>query len=293
VPLALVTGGTSGIGAAFADELAADGHDLVLVARGADGLAAAAASLRARHGVAVEILRADLTEPAGRAAVESRLTASDAPPVDVLVSNAGVQVRHEFLDADLSRLQTEVDVNISAVLRMAHLALTGMVARGHGSVILVSSFAGILPARGSAYGASRAWAIALADILAPTLQGTGVQITAVCPGFVRTPSLPGIPESAAFQSRFLLLSPEWVARRALADSRAGRTMSVPGFVYRAVWTSLDLPRRILRGAARLAGRDRGRPAAVPPRSCVQADRPTVPTPRRPSEPSPAERQPTR
>jgi short-subunit dehydrogenase len=95
--LALVTGGTAGIGLAFAEQLAAEGHDLVLVARGPERLAATAAALRARHGVAVETLRADLTTPAGRAAVEARLGPAAVPPVDVLVSNAGVQVRGEFL----------------------------------------------------------------------------------------------------------------------------------------------------------------------------------------------------
>jgi hypothetical protein len=280
MPLALVTGGTAGIGAAFAEELAADGHDLVLVARGPERLAAAAEALRARHGVAVETVRADLTEPAGRAAVEARLTALDAPPVDVLVANAGVQVREEFLDADLDRLQTELDVNVSAVLRMTHLALTGMVARGHGSVVLVSSFAGILGARGSAYGASRAWAVAFADTLAPALHGTGARITVVCPGFVRTASLHTDPGDTSLRRRFLVLAPQQVARRALADLRAGRTVSVPGPAHRAVWTGLELPRRGLRALARLAGRGRDRPR--PPRAGGPA--PSVPAPRSRQEP---------
>jgi hypothetical protein len=284
VARALVTGATAGIGAAFAEELAADGHDLVLVARGPEGLAAAAEALRARHGVGVETLRADLTEPAGRAAVEARLSAPDAPPVDVLVSNAGVQVPQEFLDADLERLQTELDVNVSAVLRMTHLALTGMVARGHGAVVLVSSFAGILAARGSAYGASRAWAVAFADTLAPALHGTGARITVVCPGFVRTASLHTAPGDTSLRRRFLVLAPQQVARRALADLRAGRTVSVPGPVYRAVWTWLELPRRGLRALARLAGRGRDRPRPPRPGGAV----PSVPAARSPEGPGTAE-----
>lgn len=276
MPVALVTGGTAGIGAAFADQLAADGHDLVLVARGVERLAAVANDLSTRHGVAVERLPADLTEPGGRAAVERRLAAT--PPVDLLVCNAGAQVRHEFLDAPLSELQTEIDVNVSGALRQTHVALTGMVERGHGAVVLVSSFAGLLPARGSAYGATRAYAIALADTLAPTLTGTGVRVTVLCPGFVRTESVRGIPAAAAFRQGFLLLRPDQVARRALTDLRAGRTVSVPGVVYRVVWTWLDLPRRVLRLGARLAGKDRRRRAAAPvahpripaPRSAVDA-----------------------
>ncbi len=292
MPLALVTGGTAGIGAAFADELAADGHDLVLVARGPERLAAAAEALRARYGVAVETVRADLTEPAGRAAVEARLTALDAPAVDVLVANAGVQVEEEFLDADLDHLQTELDVNVSATLRMTHLALTGMVARGHGAVVLVSSFAGILGARGSAYAASRAWAVAFADTLAPALHGTGARIAVVCPGFVRTASLRTAPGDTSLRRRFLVLSPQQVARRALADLRAGRTVSVPGTAYRAVWTGLELPRRGLRALARVAGRGRDRPRpprADSPGSVAPAGGPgpAVPAPRSPGEPSTA------
>ena len=271
MPVALVTGGTAGIGAAFADQLAADGHDLVLVARGEERLAAVADDLSARHGVAVERLPADLSEPGGRAAVERRLAAT--PPVDLLVCNAGAQVRAEFLDAPLPALQTEIDVNVSGVLRQTHVALTGMVERGHGAVVIVSSFAGLLPARGSAYGATRAYAIALADTLAPALAGTGVRLTVLCPGFVRTESVRGIPATAAFRQGFLLLRPDQVARRALTDLRAGRTVSVPGVVYRAVWTWLDLPRRVLRLGARLAGKDRRRGGAAP------VAQPRIPAPR--------------
>lgn len=276
VPVALVTGGSAGIGAAFADQLAAEGHDLVLVARGSERLAAVAADLTARHGVEVDVLPADLRDADGRAAVERRLTG--LPPVDLLVCNAGVQVRGEFLDAALPDLQTEVDVNVSGVLRQVSVALTGMVERGRGAVVIVSSFAGLLPARGSAYGATRAYTIALADTLAPTLDGTGVRLTVLCPGFVRTQSVPGIPAAAAFRQGFLLLTPERVARRALADLRAGRTVSVPGLMYRSVWTWLDLPRRVLRLGARLAGKDRGRRTAAPP---------PIPAPR--SAPDAAER----
>jgi short-subunit dehydrogenase len=197
-----------------------------------------------------------------------------------------VQVRGEFLDADLERLQTELDVNVSAVLRMTHLALSGMVARGHGAVVIVSSFAGILPARGSAYGASRAWAVALADTVAPSLRGTGAQITVVCPGFVRTASLRTIPRDAGFRQRFLLLAPEQVARCALADLRAGRTVSVPGAVYRGVWTGLELPRRALRTVARLTGHGRDRPRVPGPVP------PALPVPRQPVGSSPVRRQPT-
>jgi uncharacterized protein len=254
--LALVTGATGGIGAAFADRLAAEGHDLVLVARGAERLMTTAADLQARHGVAVETLAADLADRDGLAAVENRLADPGARPVDILVNNAGVHVDGEFLTADLARLQEEVDVNVSAVLRLTHRALPGMVGRGHGSVILVSSFSGYLPPAGSAYGASKAWSIAFADTLAASLHGTGVQVTALCPGYVRTGMVQGIREDAGFRQGFLIMDADAVVRRCLADHRRGHVVSTPGLVYGLVRGWLELPRRTLRLAARLAGRAR-------------------------------------
>ena len=154
-PIALVTGPTAGIGRRFAFQLAERGHDLVLVARGREALEAVAEELRSKHGVAVEVLPADLTDRSELARVEERLAATDRP-VGLLVNNAGFGLKKPFLDNDLETEQRMLDVLVVAVLRLSHVAMTGMVARGGGGgVINVSSVAGFLP-RGT-YSAAKAY----------------------------------------------------------------------------------------------------------------------------------------
>ena len=275
--IALVTGGSTGLGAAFAHRLAADGHDLVLVARDRSRLDAAAARLRREHGVAVEVLVADLSEPAALASVERRLDDRDRP-IDLLVNNAGMECDGEFADADVADLQAEIDLNVTAVMRLTRAALPGMTGRGRGAVVNVASFAGYLPARGSAYGATKAWVLAFTDTVAASLVGTGVHIVAVCAGRMRTGAHPE-QESSAAASRLasvMLLQPEAVVRRCLDDLARGRSLSTPGLVYRGVVGVLELPRRSLRVAAKLAGRSREQRARPePPAPHLELARPAA------------------
>ena len=252
MPTALVTGAGRGLGATFSARLARDGHDLVLVGRDRVALERTARSAR-RSGVAVEILVADLTAPQDLDAVGRRL-ADRSRPVDMLVNNAGFESGGEFVASDPLALQAEVDTNISAVLRLTRAALPGMTARSRGSVVNVASFAGYLPPAGSAYFATRAWALAFTDSVAPSLAGTGVGMIALCVGRMRSGKHPGEP---AHPSPFWL-EPEAVVDRCLTDLARGRTLSTPGLVYRAVVAFLELPRRTLRAAARLVGRGRTR-----------------------------------
>jgi uncharacterized protein len=251
MPTALVTGAGRGLGAAFSARLARDGYDLVLVGRDRGALERTARSAR-RSGVAVEILVADLTASQDLDAVASRL-ADRSRPLDMLVNNAGYESGGEFVASDPLALQAEVDTNISAVLRLTRAALPGMTARGRGSVVNVASFAGYLPPAGSAYYATRAWALAFTDSVAPSLTA-GVGMIALCAGRMRTGKHPGEPARPSP----LWLEPEAVVDRCLADLARGRTLSTPGLVYRAVVAFLELPRRTLRAAARLAGRGRTR-----------------------------------
>jgi uncharacterized protein len=252
---ALVTGGNTGLGAAFARRLAADGHDLVLVARDKERLEQTAAELHAAHGVQVETLPADLAVAGERAVVEERL-ADGSAPVDVLVNNAALIVQELFDEAPVAALQEELDVNVAAVLRLTRAALPGMIARGRGTVINVSSFAGYLAPAGWSYAAGKGWVLSFTDTVAASLEGTGVRVIAVAPGSVKT----GYHERAGLPTvgSARWLTPEAVVDRCFADLARGRALSVPGTPHRVVVGALELPRRTLRRISRLARRNRER-----------------------------------
>ena len=128
--LALVTGGSAGLGAAFADRLASRGHDLLLVARGAERLAATAREIADRHGVRVDVLATDLGQRHGLFRLEALLSGPEGLAVDVLVNNAATEGGDPFPHADRDDLQAEVDLNVTATLRLTHAVLPGMVRRG-------------------------------------------------------------------------------------------------------------------------------------------------------------------
>ncbi|QYJ02474.1 SDR family oxidoreductase [Nocardioides panacisoli] len=229
---ALVTGATAGIGHAFASQLAARGSDLVLVARDEQRLTEVATSLREQHGVAVEVLPADLVEADELARVEARL-ADRARPVDLLVNNAGFGLKGRFLDNDVDTEQAQQDVLVRAVMRLSHAALGPMVDRGAGGIINVSSVAAYLP-RGT-YSAAKAWVNSFSHWLHQEYRPAGVTVTVLCPGFVRTEfhqRLGTDPDSTA--PRPLWLTPDRLVREALADHDAGRATSIPSKRYKAI-----------------------------------------------------------
>lgn len=252
MPTALVTGPTAGLGTAFARRLAKDGYDLVLVARDAERLAALSAEL----GDA-EYIVADLSLPEQRRAVVERLR-DPGRPVDLLVNNAGVGGQGEFWSTPFEKLHRQLELNVTAVVELTHAVLPGMKQRGAGAVINVASVAGLTPGRGSTYTASKSYVVSLSEGLANGLQGTGVRIQALCPGFTHTEFHARAGIDMSWAPDLLWLEADYVVAESLKDLQRDVVVSIPSFTYKALVTaSRWVPRRVTRFvAARLGGRSR-------------------------------------
>lgn len=243
----MVTGGTAGIGAAFARHLAADGYRLVLVARDSERLSRSRAALLGFGAPAVETIAADLTVPEQRQTVMTRLAGE---PVDLLINNAGIGLGKDFLEVSEAELLTQIQVNVTAVVMLTHAALPGMVARGFGGVINVASIAGLISGRGTTYAGSKAFVISFSEGLAMSLAGTGVRVQALCPGFVRTEFHQRASIDMSRTPAALYVDIDEVVVTSLRDLRSNKIVSIPGRLYSTIAVLARLsPRGLVRVAA--------------------------------------------
>lgn len=242
---ALVTGASSGIGREIAKQLAAQGHNVVLVARSAKRLRETADEIEREHGVTGRVLVKDLSNPETPQEIYAELDAAGLE-IGVLVNNAAECVYDSFSEADLDRLAEMIQVNIAALTSLTKLFLTPMLARGSGRILNVSSGAAFASAPLVAtYAASKAYVVSLSEALAHELRGTGVSVTCLCPWPTRT----GIQESAGlWQARAhqgKLADPARVASVGIAASQKGRVMAIPGRGHRAqAWALRLIPRQV-------------------------------------------------
>jgi short-subunit dehydrogenase len=255
--IALVTGGTSGIGAEFARQLAARGDDLILVARDEKRLDEMAVELRAL-GRSVEVLAADLSDAKGRARVAKRL-ADTAEPVDILINNAGFGGLSKLVSPDVGQYDQAFDVMMRAVWELTAAVAPGMKARGHGAIVNVASTAGQLSM--GAYSSIKAWVITYTESLANELHGSGVTATALMPGWVRTEFHQRAAISSSSIPNSLWLDAERLVRVSLRDVDRGKVISIPSVRYGLLsWLLRHLPRSTVRAVSRRISLSRSKAA---------------------------------
>ncbi|MCW5889421.1 MAG: SDR family oxidoreductase [bacterium] len=253
----LVTGASSGIGEQLARRLACERRDLVLVARRVDRLEELAATLRAQHGVAVDVVPQDLGAPGGPDALVAEL-AQRGLDVDWLVNNAGFGTSGPFFRLPVEREVEQVRLNMRAPVALAGRLLPGMVARGRGLVMNVASVAGYGPMPYTAtYAATKAFLIAWSEALAVEMEGTGVRVLCVCPGFTRTEFQAVAKAKTDMVPAFAWMSAEAVADQAVRAAKGRSGVLVNGLLNNLMTVGMRLaPRRLL--ARVTAGAMRGR-----------------------------------
>jgi uncharacterized protein len=249
---ALVTGASSGIGESMVRLLGEAGVPTVVVARRTDRL-----QELAQRYAGIEVLSADLGTHEGLAAVAARVE-SVTSPIDLVVNNAGFGTSGDFHTIDPDRLDQEIQLNIAALTRLSRAALGVMVPRGGGHLLNVSSVASFQPApKLAVYAATKAYVTSLTESLHEEVRGTGVKVTALCPGLTRTEfqSVSNTEHYSTNYPGFAWLDADDVARAGLEDVAKGKAMSVPGVIYKGLAGATGvMPRGITRRLSSLVQR---------------------------------------
>jgi short-subunit dehydrogenase len=243
-PHALVTGASSGIGAAFAERLAHDGYDLIIVARRRERLEALAAELQENHPVHVEVIVADLSQPEALRGVEKRIAGDTS--LELLVNNAGFGGYMPFVELDPDKAEELINLQVLAVTRLTRAALPGMIARGHGSIINISSRLAFSGSMGSAqlpkratYAGTKAFINTFTQLLQSELDGSGVQVQALCPGVVQTEFHERVGMDPDRFPAAIVMKPEEVVEASLMGLKLGEVICVPALEDRSLLVQMQ------------------------------------------------------
>lgn len=241
---ALITGASTGIGAIYADRLAARGYDLILVARNKDKLQTLAAQISDKTGRTVEVLAADLADGADVARVE-RVLREDAS-ITALVNNAGVGTHTTLLESDVERMEAMVQLNVTALMRLTYAAVPGFVARGGGTLINIASIVAVAPELlNGVYGGTKAFVQAFTTSLNHELADKGVRAQAVLPGATRTDfwANGGLPVEHLPEE--IVMDAADMVDAALAGLDQGETNTIPALRDAHLWTEFEAARAAL------------------------------------------------
>lgn len=234
---ALITGASSGIGAMYAERLAREGQDLVLVARDQTRLDQLASQLRNDFDIDVEVLRADLLNGQDLERVERRL--QEGKQISLLVNNAGMSIGEGFTQASPAQFESLIALNITAVTRLAAAAARAFSARGAGTIVNLGSVTALMPgAFEPVYSASKAYVLSLSQSLAAQLGPQGVRVQAVLPGITRTEIWERSGRSVDELPAHMVMEVEDMVDAALAGLALGETVTVPSLPDAAQWQSL-------------------------------------------------------
>ena len=241
---ALITGATAGIGASYANLLAKEGFDLILVARDLPRLNKVAIELSKRFGVKAQCIKADLTKPSQLAKVEKRV-ADSKKPIDILVNNAGFGIKDSFTVSNLDKEQELLDVLVTAPMRLTHAVLPVMVKRNTGIIVNVSSVASFIA--GGTYSAAKSYLTVFSESLHTELRGTNVKISALCPGFTRTEFHARGRMKMTALPKFMWLNSDELVSKSWKYAKANRVICIPGWQYKILSAiARNAPRPIVR-----------------------------------------------
>ena len=230
---ALITGASSGIGAVFARSLASKGHNLVLVARREELLRRLADEVQRKFHANSQVFPADLSDPTDVERVAKKI--GEIRDLELLINSAGFGVPGRFVEIPLERSAAMIQVHVLATVRLCRAAIPGMIARGRGSIINVSSIAAFMGSvRNATYSATKAYLNVFSQALQDEIKGTGVRVQALCPGLTHTEfhDHPGYEDYKAKIPEFFWMRAEDVVAESLDALEKGRVICIPGLKNR-------------------------------------------------------------